>query len=186
MKIEEYEYSKKRAMEYFHLAHIILTEKEKEGIEVADFGLNDLEHIGLQIVTYVNTQQCCAKEMVLFPRQTCPEHRHAPLKELKYLGKEETFRCRYGSVYLYVEGEGTENISVRVPKGYENTYTVFHEIILRPGEQYTINPDTRHWFSAGDEGAVISEFSTMSRDEYDIFTDENINRMSDVQNSRKK
>src|SRR6185437_11532858 len=46
-------------------------------------------------------ERCCAKELVLFPGQTCPEHRHPPLGPDKP-GKEETFRCRWGTVYLYV------------------------------------------------------------------------------------
>jgi D-lyxose ketol-isomerase len=33
-----------------------------------------------------------------------------------------------------------------------------------------------HWFQAGDEGAVVSEFSTMSTDELDVFTDVRIRR----------
>ena len=49
--------------------------------------------------------------------------------------------------------------------------SVFHEIVLHPGEQYTIMPETWHWFQAGPEGAVISEFSTRSTDETDVFTD---------------
>ena len=57
-------------------AGILLTEEEKKKIEVADFGLGKLEEIGLQIITYVNTDRCCAKEMVLRPNQVCPEHRH--------------------------------------------------------------------------------------------------------------
>ena len=50
------------------------------------------------------------------------------------------------------------------------------EIVLRPGEQWTILPDTLHWFEAGPEGAVVSEFSTRSRDETDVFTDPRIVR----------
>lgn len=42
-------------------------------------------------------------------------------------------------------------------------------------------PNTRHWFQAGDEGAVISEFSTKSYDEYDIFTDPRIKRLPSVE-----
>jgi len=53
---------------------------------------------------------------------------------------------------------------------------VWHEIELRPGEQHTIPPNTLHWFQAGDEGAVVSEFSTMSMDEIDVFTDGRIAR----------
>jgi D-lyxose ketol-isomerase len=48
---------------------------------------------------------------------------------------------------------------------------------LQPGEQYTIPPNTLHWFQAGDEGAIVSEFSSPSRDEFDIFTDPRIVRI---------
>ena len=37
-------------------------------------------------------------------------------------------------------------------------------------------PDTLHWFQAGDEGAIVSEFSTRSRDETDVFSDPRIVR----------
>ena len=47
---------------------------------------------------------------------------------------------------------------------------------LVSGEQFTIMPDTLHWFRAGDDGAVVSEFSTRSRDEYDVFSDPRIVR----------
>jgi D-lyxose ketol-isomerase len=57
---------------------------------------------------------------------------------------------------------------------------VWHEIVLRPGEQYTIPSNTKHWFQAGDEGAVVSEFSSTSRDEADIFTDPDIERITKV------
>jgi D-lyxose ketol-isomerase len=116
---------------------------------VADFGLGRLEEIGLQLVVYVNTERVCAKELVLFPEQVCPEHRHPPIGTDP--GKEETFRCRLGTVHLHVAGRG--------------------EIVLSPGEQFTIQPDTLHWFQAGADGAVVSEFSTRSRDEFDVFSD---------------
>lgn len=177
MKKEVYEKIREEALAYYDKASIILTPSERESVEVADFGLDDIEKIGLILVTYVNTERCCAKEMVLFPGMTCPEHTHAPIPEKGYPGKEETFRCRYGSVYLYVEGDETKERKGHVPEGYEGTYTVFHEIVLQAGEQYTMQPNTKHWFQAGPEGAVISEFSTPSFDEYDIFTDEKVNRL---------
>jgi D-lyxose ketol-isomerase len=130
-------------------AGIVLTPDERDAIEVADFGLGRLEEIGLQIVVYVNTDRVCAKELVLFPGQLCPEHRHPPVGADP--GKEETFRCRRGSVLLWVDGHG--------------------EVELRAGDQFTIPPDTLHWFRAGDAGAIVSEFSTRSRDETDVFTD---------------
>ncbi len=38
--------SKKKALDLFEKAGIVLTETEKENIEIADFGLEDLERIG--------------------------------------------------------------------------------------------------------------------------------------------
>jgi D-lyxose ketol-isomerase len=173
------ENARKRTLEYFQKANIVLTEEEKENIEVADFGLGDLENTGLQIVTYVNTERCCAKELVLFPGQTCPEHRHPPVEGEP--GKEETFRCRWGTVYLYVPGEKTKNPHCKPPKATPGAYTVFHEIVLNPGEQYTLHPNTLHWFQAGPEGAIVSEFSTKSRDEADIFSDPEIQRIPEIE-----
>ena len=89
---------------------------------------------------------------------------------------QETFRCRRGRVYLYVAGEATPRPHCGPPAGSESAYTVWHEIALAPGEQYTIPPDTWHWFQAGDEGAVVSEFSSTSTDEHDIFMDPRIVR----------
>jgi D-lyxose ketol-isomerase len=164
-----------RAKEYLSKAGIIITREEAANLEVADFGLNDLENTGLELVVYVNTNRVCAKELVLFPHQTCPEHRHPPVAGEP--GKEETFRCRWGQVYLYVAGEPARQPKAKPPVGRENTYTVWHEIVLNPGDQYTLKPDSLHWFQAGDEGAVVSEFSTHSRDESDVFTDPEIQRL---------
>lgn len=156
-------------------AGFVLTPGEKEAIEVADLGLGELEETGLEIVVYVNTDRVCAKELVLFPHQTCPEHRHPPFDGTP--GKEETFRCRKGTVYLYTEGPPTPNPVCRPARAAKGAYTVWHEIILRPGDQHTIMPDTLHWFQAGPEGAIVSEFSTTSRDDLDIFTDPEIVRI---------
>ena len=172
MKRTDYERCKARALEFYEKAHIALTDEEKANIEVAEFGLGVVDNVGLQLLTYINTDRVCAKEMVLFPGQSCPEHWHVPTGGQE--GKEETFRCRYGKVYLYVSGEGRkEDIHGILP---ESDVSVFHEVILNPGEQYTIMPQTWHWFQAGAEGAVISEFSTRSTDETDVFTDKKIIR----------
>jgi D-lyxose ketol-isomerase len=170
-----------RAAEMLAGSSIVLTQVERDGIEVADFGLGELEHTGLELVTYINTDRYCAKELVLFPRQTCPEHRHPAVSGGP--GKMETFRCRWGRVWLYVSGDPTPQPKGRVPKGSEKHYTVFHEVELNPGEQYTISPDVLHWFQSGDEGAIVSEFSSTSRDEADIFTDPRIKRMPTVEDS---
>jgi D-lyxose ketol-isomerase len=141
------------AAEQLAAAGIALTEAERDAIEVADFGLSRLREQGLIVLVYVNTDRYCAKELVLYPGQACPEHRHPPFDGNP--GKEETFRCRRGLVYLQVDGT---------------------EIVLRPGDQHTIPPDTLHSFRAGPEGAVVSEFSSTSRDDLDVFTDPNVRR----------
>jgi D-lyxose ketol-isomerase len=167
--------AQEKAYEVLKRAGILLTEKEQQNVEIADFGLNELNKQGLQIITYINTDRYCAKDLILFGRQTCPEHRHPPVDNNP--GKMETFRCRAGKVWLYIEGDSAASISAKVPEGSEKYYTVFNEIELNPGEQYTIQPNTLHWFQAGDEGVVISEFSSTSRDELDVFTDPRIKRV---------
>jgi D-lyxose ketol-isomerase len=146
--------AQERAARALAEAGVVLTPAEQEAIEIADFGLGRFEEVGLALVVYVNTERVCAKELVMLPHQLCPEHRHPPVDGEP--GKEETFRCRTGLVQLRVEGVG--------------------EVTLRPGEQFTIPPDTLHSFQAGAEGAIITEFSTRSRDELDVFSDPQIVR----------
>jgi D-lyxose ketol-isomerase len=154
---EEHELAQTYAAEQLAAAGIALTAAEKAAIEVADFGLGRLSETGLQVFVYVNTDRYCAKELVLSPGQLCPEHRHPPFDGTP--GKEETFRVRRGLVELWVADE--------------------HHV-LGPGGQYTIPPDTLHRFRAGPEGAVVTEFSSTSRDDLDVFTDPEIRRAPKV------
>ncbi|GMA62129.1 D-lyxose/D-mannose family sugar isomerase [Alicyclobacillus fastidiosus] len=167
--------AKGKVLGLFQSAHIFLTEQEQEQVEIVDFGLGNYELEGLGLVTYINSDLYCAKELALLPHQTCPEHRHPQVGPNP--GKTETFRCRWGKVRLYLEGEPTDNIKACIPEGSKKFYTVFREMELTPGQQMTIPPNTLHWFQAAEEGAVVSEFSTTSRDEFDIFTDPRIVRI---------
>ncbi len=180
MTNEEIKEARKVAVRYLNDAGIVLTPEEEANVEITDLGLGEFRQTGLALVTYINTERVCAKELVLQPGQTCPEHKHPPVAGKP--GKEETFRCRAGEVYLYVEGEGIDPSQAKAtpPSGRESTYTVWHEVILKPGEQHTIMPDTWHWFQGGPEGAVVSEFSTKSRDETDVFTDPEIRRVPEA------
>lgn len=146
--------ARQRAAAMLADAGIVLSDRERKELEVTDLGLGQLEEIGLQLVVYENNDRYCAKELVLFPHQLCPEHRHPPVGDDP--GKQETFRVRTGEVTLFVGGHG--------------------EMVLRPGDQFTIPPDTLHWFRAGDAGAIVSEFSSRSRDEHDVFSDPRIVR----------
>ena len=112
MKPKDFEKAKAGALELLRKARIRLTPLERETMEVTDLGLGDLFRIGLQVVVYENNDRYCAKEIVLLPRQTCPEHKH-PWVSASNPGKQETFRCRYGEVYLYVAGDPTPGLKAR-------------------------------------------------------------------------
>jgi len=175
---EEVNHRQQQSLDLFRQAGIFITPAEREQIEIADFGLGDFDHTGLGVLVYVNTQRVCAEELAMLPRQTCPEHRHPTVGGR--LGKEETFRCRWGEVYLYLPGEASQPRHAIPPAGREKTYTVWREVVLTPGDQYTLPPNTLHWFQSGDQGAVVSEFSSTSTDEADVFTDPDIQRLTRI------
>ncbi len=113
--------------------------------------------------------------IVLNSWQICPEHLH-PLV-LGEPGKEETFRCRAGTAFVYTLGEESPNTHHRLPPEDHSILPVRMVDVLRHGGQLTVPPEKLHWFRAGPEGAVVSEFSTRSRDEFDLFTDARIRRL---------
>ncbi len=175
MEINKLNKIKKDIIKVYKKSGMVFTKKEFETMEITDLGLGDFYNIGLSIIIYVNTNRVCAKELALLPKQICPQHLHPDINN--NLGKEETFRCRWGEVYLYVPGPETENIKAKIPKGYKDGFNIFNEIILKPGDQYTIKPNTWHWFQGGEGGPVLSEFSTHSYDAGDIFYDKRIERV---------
>jgi D-lyxose ketol-isomerase len=140
--------------------------------------LSDLEQQGGQILTFFNTSRLSAKVIVLFPWQVLPEHWHPAIGE--DIGKEEVMRVRWGEAYLYVPGEPTPRPKGRIPQGEEANFTVWHEVILRPGDQYVIPPQTVHWFQAGKDGAVIDDYSSTARDLQDGFTNPRVVRETKI------
>ena len=175
--VERQQEYRTRAAQMLAAAGIVVTDAENAAMELADFGLDEFEATGLAIIVYENNDRYCAKELIMFPGMTCPEHRHPDVNGRS--GKMETFRCRSGEVFLYVDGPATQDCKTTPPAAPAGAYTVFHEIVLCPGDQYTIAPDTLHWFKAGPEGAIVSEFSSTSCDEADVFTDTRIQRVPD-------
>jgi len=145
-------------------------------MEVADFGLSELETSGAQMISLVDTENVAVKLLVLLPHQTIPEHRHPPLGD--YGGKEETIRCEWGELYLYGPGESSPNPKASPPPHRKQTYSVWHEHILGPGEQVTFPPNTPHWFQAGADGVVVWSFSTKAVDVQDVFTDPAVQRQT--------
>ena len=61
-------------------------------------------------------------------------------------------------------------------RGKEHLYTMRREMVLKPGDTLVLEPDSKHWFQAGEMGAVFYSFSTMVKDGADGFTDPNVVR----------
>jgi len=174
----DYTAAQSRAAAMIRESGICITDEEVQKVEVADFGLGRLDMEGAQVLTLVATDRIAVKIIVLFPNQTLPEHWHPRVGEDP--GKEETVRVISGNVRFYVSGD--ENIREGfVPTEQEGAYTVRHEFILKPGEQITLEPGTKHWFQAGEEGAVMYSFSSVARDVLDGFTNPNVERITKIQ-----
>ena len=173
----EYEQARQDAVEMIVRSGIQITDDEKHQLSVVDFGLSRLPIEGAQILTIVDTKRVALKIIALFPKQTEPEHWHPKVGEDP--GKEETLRLIKGTLYFYGPGEDSLRCGF-IPKEKEAHYTVRKEIIMKPGDQITLDPGTKHWFQAGEEGAVMYTISTTARDILDRFTDPSIVRETKV------
>jgi D-lyxose ketol-isomerase len=156
------------------LAQVQLSQEESQRLDVVDFGLRDLSRYGVQVVEYINNDRYCSRQLVFLPRQTIPEHMHPPVGEDP--GKDETFRVVWGKVWAYTEGQPSNDIAAILDPEEKRNFTVFHQIELNAGEQCTILHNQYHWFQAGEEGAVVIEFSSPARDLYDVFTNPRVVR----------
>lgn len=165
--------SRKIAAKMFEEAGLALTQYEKDKIEIADFGLSHLEIEGAQICTLVATERIGVKVLALFPGQKLPEHWHPRVGNDE--GKEETLRILSGELLLYIPEESSLTEENRA-ENKRKPYTCKREIRLKPGDQHTLLPGTKHWFKAGIEGAVFFSFCTVARDQYDKFSDPNVIR----------
>jgi D-lyxose ketol-isomerase len=169
-----YRDAQRRAAELLTKTGIALRPDALDRIAVADFGLGELARSGAQILTLLDTPEIAVKLIALFPDQTLPQHRHPQLGD--YPGKAETLRCEWGEIYLYTEGEPADNPVGHPPPHRRATYTVWHEVVLHPGEQVTLPPDTWHWFQAGPAGGVVWSFSSRAVDVQDVFSDPEVQR----------
>lgn len=174
----DYTVAQSRAAAMIRESGICITDEEIQKVEVADFGLGRLDVEGAQILTLVATDRIAVKVIVLFPRQTLPEHWHPPVGEDP--GKEETIRVVYGTVRVYIPGDDSMHEGF-VPAGQEDAYSMRHELILKPGNQTILQPGTKHWFQAGGEGVVMYSFSSVARDVLDGFTDPDVKRITEIQ-----
>jgi D-lyxose ketol-isomerase len=169
----EVESARARAARMIDVAGIPIRAEEIQRIEVADFGLGNLEVEGAQILTLFQSMRFGVKLIVMFPGQTLPEHWHPPVGDDP--GKEEVIRVYWGRFSICTPG-GDGMSRARPPQGKDSVYTCRNELIMAPGDQLLIEPGTKHWFQAGPEGAVVGSYSSVARDAHDLFTDPNVVR----------
>jgi len=169
--------AQEKAADMIAEAGIMITDKEREEVSIADFGLSRLEIEGGQILTFFNTDRISAKVIAMFPNQTLPEHRHPKVGDDP--GKQEIIRVIKGKLYFYLPGEDTIKEG-KIPEGKQSCYSVRNESIMMPGDQVIIPPGTWHWFQTDQHGAVIYSFATCVRDLMDEFTDPKICRETKV------
>ena len=179
IKRNEWMAARERAAKMIRAAGIVVSDQEIEAMDVADFGLSHLQAEGAEIVSLMDTDKIALRVIAQLPGQTEPEHWHIGFDG--YEGKQETLRVIWGTLRLYLPGEDTLQEGV-VPKGKENCYTVKHEIIMKPTDTITMPVGQKHWFQAGDEGAVFYTISTLAVDAKDPFTDPAVVRKTVIEN----
>jgi D-lyxose ketol-isomerase len=177
IKREIYTIVQQKTLDLIDKAGIFITREERKKIAVADFGLSNIYMEGVQILTFFETEKIAGKLLVLLPNQTEPEHWHPSSGNDP--GKQEIVRALWGDLRFYVSGEDNMRAGF-IPKGKEKYYTLRHEIIMKPGDQLIFEPETKHWFQSGQEGAVLYSFSTTVRDTLDKFTDPNVVRVTKI------
>lgn len=147
---------------------LAITDTEWATLAANDFGLGRLRVEGFVFIDLLRTSRVRITLLVLLPSQTLPEHLHPAYGTEP--GKEETLRCLWGETKVVMPGEPTPGLVI--PTGKETFYTVRHAVTIRPGQQCTVPPVTRHWFQAGPEGAVNLAFQNRVDETHNIFTED--------------
>lgn len=170
----QFEAAQQAAAELLKKTGVFINDDEPDKIAVADFGLSELDTIGAQILTLVDTEQIGVKLIALRPGQILPEHWHPKVGD--YAGKEETIRLEWGEMLLYTSGTPTDKPMAVVPEHKKNCFKNWHETLMTPGVQVLLPPGTPHWFQGGEKGCVLWSFSTRVLDLEDYFSDPDIVR----------
>jgi D-lyxose ketol-isomerase len=159
---------KRQAYELLEKSGFSLTHSELSSMEANDFGLDNFEEEGFFLIDLLRTDRVRVNLLILLPNQSLPQHLHPSYEDEE--GKEETLRVLYGETKVYVEGD-ENNPEIRIPENKEPFYTSRHEIHLKLGEQYSVSPNTKHWFQAGPNGSVNIAFQNRVNEDHNVFYD---------------
>lgn len=87
----EYEAARERTVEMLSEAGVALTDEERGDVEIVDYGFDDLETVGTEIVVYVNNDRYCAKDVFNDPKSTgWPEATERIERTRPYAGRTRT------------------------------------------------------------------------------------------------
>jgi hypothetical protein len=146
----------------------------RKNLAVTDFGLGHFTDVGLAYVLWVDDKAAgyASLEIFLLPGQMIPEHWHVALDDKKVAAKMESWLVRYGSTFVYGDGQPTEKLGVKIHECQAKFVTAMHETALRPGDVAGVTkPLEKHWQQAGPEGCILTEMSTYHTGEAVKFTD---------------
>ena len=169
--------AQERAAQMLAQAGITITPEERRNIEVAEFGLGELEKTGLELVVYINTERYCAKELVLFPARPAPS---IAIRRLQAALARWKPSAAAGDMYGYMWLEhpplssmathrGKRSLLHRLPRDRALSRRTVHHLARYPA-----------LVPGRGEGAIVSEFSSPSHDESDFFTDPRIRRIPEI------
>ena len=137
----------------------IVPRLQGEEFWATDFGLGKFSEIGMGGIFWVNNLEdnYFGHEIYLFNGQCIPEHSHV---KTKLAGpKMEAWQVRYGSVWIYGEGEPTPGM--KVPPTHKECMIAKTEKKLEPGEMGQLaGAGQWHWMKGGPNGGIVTEYAT--------------------------
>jgi D-lyxose ketol-isomerase len=146
-------------MDYY--AYPIVPRLKGDEFWTLDFGLGKFMEVGMAGIFWINNKQdnYFGHEIYLLPGQMIPEHAHAKTEEAG--AKLEGWHVRYGSVWVYGEGEPIPGVDERIPPTHKQHAVARTEKLLKPGECACLNAaEKKHWMRSGPEGAIVTEYAT--------------------------
>jgi D-lyxose ketol-isomerase len=146
-------------MEAFH--YPIAGRLKSDDFWVADFNLKKFPEAGMAGIFWVINMEhnYTGVDMFLLPGQSIPEHWHVSTDNAG--AKFESSHVRYGSIILFTEGNEIPGVEERIPSFQKDVVKARKEKILLAGDVGSAEKEgEKHWFMAGPEGAIITEYAT--------------------------
>ena len=164
--------AKKAFLDMFEHYGIPFTPFLEANFWVTDFGLGDVEHVGMGGVFWINNpdHRYFGHEIYLLPSQMIVEHYHV---ESAFPAKHESWQVRCGSVYNFGIGEPTPNPPA-LPESQKGHITVANYHVMNTGDLSALKEsESRHFLMAGEQGAIVTEYGTYHDNDGLRFTNPN-------------